>query len=346
MLLWSSVMTPCLTRHDSNQRSACAPSVRVCPHVCCQVYKSTKYQFSVSNTATEATRSMSIPTSIHKHPCSVSCHAPRCSTPSQHILHQMSLNELPQNTLSINTPLGDDVCKDSISMECPPPVDACSQRATKRHNAHQRHTRSLHSSSCAESCFFSKAQSVSVHGLQPKHVVLQKCSAHPLSSRCCSILSATRCSSAFQFDVLPEPRSTSAFEVCCSRPLSAKRSSPSSRRSLPPGSAKIDIPLQIASRRSCHAQRAATFASHSPRVFGLHWPSRKRPRVLQVYRSLRSFLRCLPDGSGDSMWCPPLPSRRAPLTCPAAPVRKLSDRIVPPLHPGHKFRHSFLICRG
>ena len=61
-------MTPFLTRNDSNQRTACARSVRVCPHVCCQVYKSTRYQVSVSNTVKEATGFRSIPTSIHKYP--------------------------------------------------------------------------------------------------------------------------------------------------------------------------------------------------------------------------------------------------------------------------------------
>ena len=77
--------------------------VCVRPHVCCQVYKSTKYQVSVSNTVTEATGFRSIPTSIHKHPCSASCHVPRCPTPSQHISHRMRPNELPQNTFSNNT---------------------------------------------------------------------------------------------------------------------------------------------------------------------------------------------------------------------------------------------------
>ena len=82
---------------------------------------------------------------------------PRPTLPNttQHISHRMRFNELPQNTFSINTPLGDDVCNDSISVECPPPVDACSQRATKRDNAHQRHTRSVQWSSCAEGSFFS-----------------------------------------------------------------------------------------------------------------------------------------------------------------------------------------------
>ena len=196
---------------------------QMCPHVCCQIYKSTRYQ--VCKVATPSRKPQD---SGPYQPVSTSTHvqsramphvaAPRCSVPSQYIPHRMRPNELPQNTLSINTPLGDDVCNDSISVECPPPVDACSQRATKRDSAHQRHTRSVQSSSCAEGGFFSKAQSVSVHGLQPKRVVLQRHCSHPLSSRCRSVLSAirtaTRCSSAFVFDMLQEPRSTRAFEVC------------------------------------------------------------------------------------------------------------------------------------
>ena len=48
---------------------------------------------------------------------------------------RMRLNELPRNTFSVNTLLGDDVCNNSISVESPPPVDACSQLATKRDSA-------------------------------------------------------------------------------------------------------------------------------------------------------------------------------------------------------------------
>ena len=82
-------------------------SVRVSPHVCCQVYK---VQVSVSNIVADATGSRVHNTSIHKYPPSVSCHVPRCSIPSQHISPVMRPNELPQNPISINTPLGDDDC--------------------------------------------------------------------------------------------------------------------------------------------------------------------------------------------------------------------------------------------
>ena len=267
-------MTPFLTRNDSKQRTACASSVRVCPDVCCEICTSTRYQVSVSNTVREATGFRSIPTSIHKYPRSVSCHVPRCPIPSQHNSHRMRFNELPQNTFSNNTPLGDDVCNDSISVECPPPVDACSQRATKRDNAHQRHTRSVQPSSCADGGFFSQLQSVSAHGLQPKRVVLQRYRSHPLSSRCRSILSAirtaTRCSSAFHFARFNR-------RICLlghSRPNDHHRSLDFHLDS--PGS----ISRSIVSRRSCQAQWAVIFAPHSPRLSGLHWSSRLRPRVL------------------------------------------------------------------
>ena len=137
------------------------------PHVFCLVCKSTSLQGAKSQSATPPGFG-SIPTSIHKYPCSVSCHVPRCPIPSQYISHRMRSHELPQNTFSINTR------NDSISVECLPPVDACSWRATKRGNAHQRHMRSVQSSSCADGGFFSQAQSESVHGLQPKRVVLQR----------------------------------------------------------------------------------------------------------------------------------------------------------------------------
>ena len=57
------------TRIYSNQRDCMRTfSQSESTHVCCQVHKSTRYQVSVSNTVTEATRFRSIPTSIHKYP--------------------------------------------------------------------------------------------------------------------------------------------------------------------------------------------------------------------------------------------------------------------------------------
>ena len=97
-LMRNSVMTPFSLR-DSNQRTACARSVGVSPHVCCQVYK---VQVSVCNSVADATGSRVQTTSIHKYPPSVSCHVPRCSIPSQHISPMMRPNELPQNPISIN----------------------------------------------------------------------------------------------------------------------------------------------------------------------------------------------------------------------------------------------------
>ena len=63
LLMCISVMTPFSLR-DSNQRTACARSVRVSPHVCCQVYK---VQVSVSNIVTDARGSRVHTTSIHKY---------------------------------------------------------------------------------------------------------------------------------------------------------------------------------------------------------------------------------------------------------------------------------------
>ena len=91
-------MTPFSLR-DSNQSTACARSVRVIPHVCCQVYK---VQVSVSNIVSDATGSRVQKTSIHKYPPSVSCHVPLCSILSQHISPMLRPNELPQNLISIN----------------------------------------------------------------------------------------------------------------------------------------------------------------------------------------------------------------------------------------------------
>ena len=104
LLTCINVMTPFSLR-DSNQRTACARSVRVSPHVCCQAHK---VQVSVSNNVSDATGSRVHTTSIHKYPPSVSCHVPRCSILSQHISPMMRPNELPQNPIC--TPLGDDDC--------------------------------------------------------------------------------------------------------------------------------------------------------------------------------------------------------------------------------------------
>ena len=154
MPMSNSVTTPVLIRNDSNHRTACARSVRV--HT--SAVKSTSLQRTKSQSATPSGK----PQDSGPHqPASTSTHVPSyavshvAQNPSQHMSHQMRFNELPQNTFSHNTPLGGDVCNDSISVECPPPVDACSQRATKRDNAHQRHTRSVQSSSCAGGGFFS-----------------------------------------------------------------------------------------------------------------------------------------------------------------------------------------------
>ena len=134
---------------------------------------------------------------------------------------------------------------------------------------------------------------MSVHGLQPKRVVLQKYCSHPLSSRCCSILSAmrnaTRCSSAFHFDVLPEPRSTSAFTVCCSAHLGQMTTTELSTLAST-WSARIGIPLHssktfLSSSMGCDLRTAVTAAV---------WPSLAvepaSPYPL-VYRSLSKVIK-------------------------------------------------------
>ena len=89
------------------------------PHVCCQVCKSTQYQGSISNTVTEARRFRSVPTSMIKHPRSVSCHVPRCSIPSQHISQRMRSNELLQNTFSQKLKMRRKLCCGSCSCRVP-----------------------------------------------------------------------------------------------------------------------------------------------------------------------------------------------------------------------------------
>ena len=104
--MWNSVMTPFSLR-DSNQKTACACSVRVSPHVCCQVYKGASLS---QQHRRRCHRIMGPYQQYPKVPPSVSCHVSRCSTPSQHISPMMRPNELPRNQISINTPLGDDDC--------------------------------------------------------------------------------------------------------------------------------------------------------------------------------------------------------------------------------------------
>ena len=117
-------MTP-FSRRDSNQRTACARPGRVSPHVCCQVYK---VQVSVSNIVADATGSRVHTTSIRKYLPSVSCHVPRCSIPSQHISPMMRPNELLQNPISVNTPLGDDDCNVFRLRGAPLTLIPCAQR--------------------------------------------------------------------------------------------------------------------------------------------------------------------------------------------------------------------------
>ena len=145
-------MTPFFTRNHSNQKTACALSVRVKPHVCCQVCKVP----SLSQQHRHGSHRIQVHTNQYPQ---VRAFIPvPCPTLPNTVPTQIT----PDETQRVATkhvchqhPLGDEVCNGSISVECPPTVDACSQSATKRDNAHQRHTRSVKSSSRAEGDFFS-----------------------------------------------------------------------------------------------------------------------------------------------------------------------------------------------
>ena len=166
-------------------------------------------------------------------------------------------------------------------------VDACSQRATKRANAHQRHTRSVQSSSCAEGGFFqspicirtrlanpSASYSGSItHILCPAVVVASSPPSEP------QLAGHQR-----QFDVSPDWRPSSAIEACCPRPFSAKRPSPSSASSHPPGSAWLSVPTRVFN----HVTFTTAFTAAAD------WPSlavdTASPLSL-VYRSLRRVIK-------------------------------------------------------
>ena len=126
-------------------------------------------------------------------------------------------------------------------------VDACSQRATKRANAHQRHTRSVQSSSCAGGGFFPSPICIRTR-LETQGVALRRYHSHPLSGRLLQHpLRHPNCNSlviSVQFDVSPDWRPSSAIKACCPRPLSGKRPSPSSESSHPPGSAWLSVPTR------------------------------------------------------------------------------------------------------
>ena len=120
--------------------------------------------------------------------------------------HQMRMNMLSKFIVSINTP--------SEMMPAKTLCQSSTANATKRDNAHRRHKRSAQPSSCAEGTFLSSPICNRTRfATQPRRTPV-------VSFRCCSTLSAirtaNRCSSAFQFNVSPDPRSTSAFEACCS----------------------------------------------------------------------------------------------------------------------------------
>ena len=157
-----------------------------------------------------------------------------CPTLSNNISTHFAPDEIP---------LGNDVCIDSISAECPrPTLVPSTQRnettltsVTRDQSSRRRALKATSSQSP-----ISVRTRLATKARRTPEVLFLSCPVVVVASSF-AIRTATRCSSAFQFDLSPEPLSTSAFEVCCSRLLSAKRPSLSSRRSLPPGSARLDI---------------------------------------------------------------------------------------------------------
>ena len=134
--------------------------------------------------------------------------------------------------------------------------------------------------SCAEVSFFSsQARFVYVHGLQPKRVVLQRYRSHPLTSRCCSILSATRTatrcnSTCHQIDAYPVQ-----LRHAVHRP-----SGPNDHHRAPRARIHLDPPGST-------FRPVVSTTWHSPpcspsRLSGLHRPSRLRPSRPLVHRSL------------------------------------------------------------
>ena len=180
----------------------------VCPHVCCQVT-------SLRNTNIwKATGFRSIPASVQKYPRSVSCHVPRCPIPPQHNSHRMSIQRVATELRFPTTPLSETMSATSPSqwnVLHPLTLVPSAQRNETMLTSVTRDQSSRRRAMKAASSH--KPNQCPAHKLQPKRVVLQRYCSHPLSSPCCSILSAirttTRCSPAFQFDVLPGQRSTS-----------------------------------------------------------------------------------------------------------------------------------------
>ena len=113
-------------------------------------------------------------------------------------------------------------------------VDASSQRASKRVNAHQRHTRSVQSSSCAEGGFFSSPICI-VHGMRPKSIV---------PSRCCSILSAIRTATRRSHQIDAYPVSTARCE-CTSCHNSRFTSTPGHQKGSRQNAKKMEKKLEF-----------------------------------------------------------------------------------------------------
>ena len=145
-------------------------------------------------------------------------------------------------------------------------VDARYQRATNRDNAHQRHTRSIKSSSCAESSLFSSpiclCTQIATHARRTPAVVVASSPPSKLELAAHQRFSST---------CLPDRRPSNAFEVCCSWlpwPNDHHRAVGARIRLVP--QARLFTPWFQPPR-----------PPHSPlRLSSLHWLSRLRPRAL------------------------------------------------------------------
>ena len=139
----------------------------------------------------------------HRHPQvpTVSLRAMfHCSKLSQPIAPMMRPNELPQNPISINTLSEMMTATSSVSAERPLTVDVCLRCATNQDNAHQRHTRSVQSSSTGGS--FSQALNSKTQRTSELYLVIIVASS---PSSCTSALPSRRSRAQWSKPTLARP---------------------------------------------------------------------------------------------------------------------------------------------
>ena len=165
-------------------------------------------------------------------------------------------------------------------------------------------TRDQSSRRRAQKATSSQTQSALAHGSQSKRVVLQRYDSHPLSGRCCSILSAirtaTRCSSEFNSTC----HQTGAHSLQLKHAvLGPSRQTTISASSHPPGSARLSVPT----RGFNHVAFTTAFTAAADWP---SWPSRMRHRVLWCVAvskgsSRQSVFLCRGVSSSDHSSCCP-----------------------------------------